>query len=156
RSRVTGRACRRPARLFAVGADRHAQHGSRRVDLRHRHSDHLRSRAGRSHRQNGCAHPMARAAQSAVARRPPDASLPRRWGCRASLAIEASSPAYYTLAWNRLRLLIGENKQDEARAELDQILDGRPLPEGVENLMRYHRMKLARDLDEFVRFALRR
>jgi hypothetical protein len=74
----------------------------------------------------------------------------------ASRAIEASSPAYYTLAWNRLRLLIGEGKQDEARAELDQILDSRPLPEGVENLMRYHRMKLARDLDEFVRFALRR
>ena len=74
----------------------------------------------------------------------------------ASRAIETSSPAYYTLAWHRLRLLIGENKQEEARAELDQILDGRPLPEGVENLMRYHRMKLARDLDEFVRFALRR
>jgi hypothetical protein len=74
----------------------------------------------------------------------------------ASRAIEAISPAYYTLAWHRLRLLIGENKQEEARAELDQILDGRPLPEGVENLMRYHRMKLARDLDEFVRFALRR
>jgi len=74
----------------------------------------------------------------------------------ASRASEAISPAYYTLAWHRLRLLIGENKQEEARAELDQILDGRPLPEGVENLMRYHRMKLARDLDEFVRFALRR
>jgi hypothetical protein len=74
----------------------------------------------------------------------------------ASRAIETSSPAYYTLAWHRLRLLIAEGKQDEARAELDQILDGRPLPEGVENLMRYHRMKLARDLDEFVRFALRR
>jgi len=74
----------------------------------------------------------------------------------ASRAIEAGSPAYYTLAWHRLRLLIGENKQEDARAELDQILDGRPLPEGVENLMRYHRMKLARDLDEFARFALRR
>ena len=74
----------------------------------------------------------------------------------ASRAIETNSPAYYTLAGNRLRLLIGENKQEEARAELDQILDGSPLPEGVENLMRYHRMKLARDLDEFARFALRR
>src|SRR5262249_56143042 len=74
----------------------------------------------------------------------------------ASGASEASSPAYYTLAWHRLRLLIGENKQEEARAELDQILDGRPLPEGAENLMRYHRMKLARDVDEFARFALRR
>ena len=74
----------------------------------------------------------------------------------ASRAIEASSPAYYTLAWNRLRLLIGEDKQEEARAELDQLLDGRPLPAGVENLMRYHRMKLARDLDEFLGSALRR
>jgi hypothetical protein len=74
----------------------------------------------------------------------------------ASRAIEANSPAHYTLAWHRLRLLIGENNQDEARAELDQILDGRPLPEGVENLMRYHAMKLARDLDEFLRFAPRR
>jgi hypothetical protein len=74
----------------------------------------------------------------------------------ASREAEAGSPAYYTLAWHRLRLLIGENKQEEARAELDQILDGRPLPEGVENLMRYHRMKLARDLDEFAHFALRR
>src|SRR5262245_65695999 len=74
----------------------------------------------------------------------------------ASRAIEASSPAYYTLAGNRLRLLIGENKQEEARAELDQILDGSPLPEGGENLMRYHRMKLARDRHEFVRLALRR
>jgi hypothetical protein len=74
----------------------------------------------------------------------------------ASRAVEATSPAYYTLAWHRLRLLIADGKQDEARAELDQILDGRALPEGVENLMRYHRMKLARDLDEFVRFALRR
>jgi hypothetical protein len=74
----------------------------------------------------------------------------------ASRAIAAGSPAYYTLAWHRLRLLIGENKQAEARVELDQILDGRQLPEGVENLMRYHAMKLARDLDEFQRFALRR
>jgi len=74
----------------------------------------------------------------------------------ASRGIEASSPAYYTVAWHRLRLLIGENKHEEARIELDQLLDGRPLPPGVENLMRYHAMKLVRDLDEFLRFAPRR
>jgi hypothetical protein len=75
----------------------------------------------------------------------------------ASRAVEESSPAYYTLAWHRLRLLIGEGRQEEARAELDQkILDGRALPPAVENLMRYHRIKLARDLDEFLRFAARR
>src|SRR5262249_14164918 len=74
----------------------------------------------------------------------------------ASRAVEAPSPAADTLAWHRLRLLIGEGKQEEARAELDQLLDGRALPAGVENLLRYHRMKLARDLEEFLRFAPRR
>jgi hypothetical protein len=74
----------------------------------------------------------------------------------ASRTVEAGSPARDTLAWHRLRLLIGEGKQEEARAELDQLLDGRALPAGVENLLRYHRMKLARDLEEFLRFAPRR
>ena len=90
----------------------------------------------------------------AVARGRADASFPGDADVAAAIAasrgIEASSPAYYTVAWHRLRLLIGENKHEEARIELDQLLDGRPLPEGVENLMRYHAMKLARDLDEFL------
>src|SRR5262249_24517613 len=74
----------------------------------------------------------------------------------ASRAIEAGSPAYYTLAWHPLRLPIRENNPEDAPPDPHPILDRPPLPEGVENLMRYHRMKLARDLDEFVRFALRR
>jgi hypothetical protein len=40
----------------------------------------------------------------------------------AAQAIDANSPAYYTLAWNRLRLLIGQGKADEARVELDRHL----------------------------------
>ena len=71
-------------------------------------------------------------------------------------AINANSPAYYTLAWNRLRLLIGEGKVDEARAELDRIIATPALPEGVGNLMRYQRLKLARDIGEFATFAVRR
>jgi hypothetical protein len=74
----------------------------------------------------------------------------------ASQAIDAGSPAYYTLAWNRLRLLIGQSKADEARVELDRQLAAPALPEGVDNLMRYQRLMLARDLGEFVRFAVRR
>jgi len=73
----------------------------------------------------------------------------------ASQAIDANAPAYYTLAWNRLRLLIGQGKADDARAELDRIIATPELPEGVGNLMRYQRLKLARDLGEFVKFALR-
>ena len=73
-----------------------------------------------------------------------------------SQAIDANAPAYYTLAWNRLRLLIGQGKADDARAELDRIITTPALPEGVGNLMRYQRLKFARDIDEFVKFALRR
>jgi hypothetical protein len=75
----------------------------------------------------------------------------------AAQAIDAKSPAYYTLAWNRVRLLIGQGKTDDARAELDRLLTApSPLPEGVGNLLRYHRLKLARDIGEYVKFAVRR
>jgi hypothetical protein len=74
----------------------------------------------------------------------------------ASQAIDANSPAYYTLAWHRLRLLIGLGKTDDARAELDRHLAAPSLPEGVGNLMRYQRLTLARNIGEFVKFAVRR
>ena len=74
----------------------------------------------------------------------------------ASQAVDANSPAYYTLAWNRLRLLIGLGKADEARAELDRQLATPSLPEGVGNLMRYQRLTLARNIGEFATFAVRR
>jgi hypothetical protein len=84
----------------------------------------------------------------------------------AAQAIDAGSPAYYTLAWNRLRLIIGQGKvgqgkfdqakADAARADLDRIIATADLPEGVGNLMRYLRLKLARDTVEFASFALRR
>jgi hypothetical protein len=74
----------------------------------------------------------------------------------ASREIAATSPAYHTLAWHRLRLLIDAGKNDDARAELDRLLASPNLPAGAENLYRYHRLKLARDLGEFEMFALRR
>jgi len=74
----------------------------------------------------------------------------------ASRETPASSPAYYTLAWHRVRLLIGEDKREDARTELDQMLGTASLPAGVGNLLRYHRLKLARNLAEFEKFALRR
>ncbi len=75
----------------------------------------------------------------------------------AAQAVDVNSPAYYTLAWNRVRLLIGQGKADDARIELDRLLAAPPpLPEGVVNLLRYHRLKLARDVGEYVKFAVRR
>jgi len=75
----------------------------------------------------------------------------------AAQAIDAKSPAYHTLAWHRVRLMIGQGKADDARAELDRLLaDPAALPEGVANLMSYQRLKLARDVNEYVKFAPRR
>jgi hypothetical protein len=74
----------------------------------------------------------------------------------AAQAIDAASPAYHTLTWNRLRLLIGQGKTDEARTELDRELAAPAPPEGVDNLMRYLRLPLARDVGEFVKLAVRR
>jgi hypothetical protein len=73
----------------------------------------------------------------------------------ASQAIDANSPAYNTLAWHRVRLQIGQGKIEDARGELDRIIATPSLPEGVGNLMRYHRLKLARDIGEFAKFAVR-
>ena len=79
-----------------------------------------------------------------------------RLSIAASRAVAAGSPAYYTLAWHRLRLLIGETSRRRPAPSSIKSSMAADLPEGVENLMRYHAMKLARDLDEFLRFALRR
>ena len=73
----------------------------------------------------------------------------------AAQAIDAGSPAYYTLTWNRLRLLIGQGKIDDARAELDRQLAAPTPPEGVYNLMAYLRLALARDVGEFAQLAVR-
>jgi len=74
----------------------------------------------------------------------------------ASRAVDAGSPAYYTLAWHRTRLLIEQGNADDARTELDRLLASPSLPAGVGNLMRYQRLKLARDIGEFTTFAMRR
>src|SRR5262249_21247065 len=73
----------------------------------------------------------------------------------ASEAIDANSPATYTLAWHRVRLRIEQGKTDEARAELDRLLAAPALPEGVGNLLRYQRLKLARDVGEYAASAVR-
>jgi hypothetical protein len=73
----------------------------------------------------------------------------------AAQAVPADSPAYDTLAWHRVRLLIDQGKTDEARTEIDRLLASPSLPAGVGNLLRYQRLKLARDVREFVIFGAR-
>src|SRR5262249_27066647 len=70
--------------------------------------------------------------------------------------VDAGSPAYHTLAWHRARLLIDQGNLDDARTELDRLLASPSLPAGVGNLLRYQRLKLARNIGEFATFGTRR
>jgi hypothetical protein len=80
----------------------------------------------------------------------------------AAAAIEQSrkldpiSPGFLDAAWQRLRLLIGQGQSDTARVELDTILATPNLTTGTRNLFLIERARIARDWDEFARFAPRR
>lgn len=71
--------------------------------------------------------------------------------------LEAASPAFPTAAYHRVRLLVEAAKRDQARETLDRLLpqleDAAP-PAAV-NLFYGQRMELARNLDEFLRYAPR-
>jgi hypothetical protein len=71
--------------------------------------------------------------------------------------IVKDSPAYPTVTYHRIRLLAGAGKVDEARGALDAVLPGlrERLPASSLNLFLAQRMNLARDLEEFLRFAPR-
>jgi hypothetical protein len=69
----------------------------------------------------------------------------------AAAAVKPDSPGYLTVTHDRIRLLPPE----EGRALADQLLAGN-LPTAVQNQIRAERMELARDFDEFLRYAPRR
>jgi hypothetical protein len=73
-----------------------------------------------------------------------------------SRKVEPTSPGYLDTAWHRIRLLIGRGNNDAARAELDTILALPDLTTGTRNLFLIERTRVARDWDEFARFAPRR
>lgn len=72
-----------------------------------------------------------------------------------SRKLEPSAPGYLDAAWQRIRLLIGQGQNDTARAELDKILADQSLPVSTRNLFLIERARIARDWDEFARFAPR-
>ncbi|MDR3557257.1 MAG: tetratricopeptide repeat protein [Syntrophobacteraceae bacterium] len=71
--------------------------------------------------------------------------------------IGKDSPAYPWVGFHLARCLMSAGKPDEARAVVDQILSlpPRALPRSSSNLLLATRMKLARNLDEFLRYAPR-
>jgi hypothetical protein len=81
--------------------------------------------------------------------------VPELLAAAAQVPVEA--PAFASVAFHRLRLLADLGKPGEARQQLDGLLarDGTMLPPSARNLLLALRMKLARDLEEFLTYAPR-
>ncbi|HYL60989.1 MAG TPA: hypothetical protein VE077_00080 [Candidatus Methylomirabilis sp.] len=76
---------------------------------------------------------------------------------QAAAAVQPDAPAYLTLTFEKDRLLAEMNQQDAARMDIDKLL---AMPKGLilpssRNLLLALRLKLARNLDEFLRFSTR-
>jgi len=87
---------------------------------------------------------------------PDDAHVPELLAEAAK--IKPESPAYETVFYHRVRLLIGSYRQDEARALLDKALPGlrKEPPGSTLNALLSERLAVARNFDEFLEFAPRK
>lgn len=76
---------------------------------------------------------------------------------KASMSVDHNSPAFASLAFHSVRLLIESKRSNEARAFLDKILadDRKALSPSAVNLLLSQRLTLAQNLDEFLRSAQR-
>lgn len=76
---------------------------------------------------------------------------------KAADGVKPGSPGFASVAFHRLRLLSEANQNDEARAVLDKLLSEQrnAFPPSSLNLLLALRMKLASNLDEFLKFAQR-
>jgi hypothetical protein len=72
--------------------------------------------------------------------------------------VKTGSPAYDTIFYHRVRLLIGMHRTDEARSLLDQALPAMrsQAPSSNENALLSERMAVARDFKEFLLYAPRK
>jgi hypothetical protein len=75
----------------------------------------------------------------------------------AATSVDHASPAFPSLAYHRVRLLIENNRNPEARATLDKLLadDRQSLTASAVNLFMAQRMTLAQNLVEFLQNAQR-
>lgn len=76
----------------------------------------------------------------------------------AARELKPGSPAYGMAVYNRVRLIAATGQDEAARRLLDEVFAlGTPaMPQATLNLLASERMKLARNLDEFLKFALRK
>jgi hypothetical protein len=83
------------------------------------------------------------------ASKPGDAAVPQLLA--AASEVRSNSPAYITVNYHRVRLL----PPNDARALADKLLAGK-MPTSARNQFRAERMRLARNFEEFLRYAPRR
>jgi hypothetical protein len=83
------------------------------------------------------------------ASKPGDAAVPELLA--AAREVKSDSPAFITVNYHRVRLL----PPDDARALADKLLAGK-MPTSARNQIRAERMRLARNFEEFLRYAPRR
>ncbi len=75
----------------------------------------------------------------------------------AAKEVSPSSPAYYTIAYHQVKILIDQNNKPEARKVLARVLDeSGDMPVSTRNLFMQQRMKVAETLSEFLAAATRR
>ena len=76
----------------------------------------------------------------------------------AAARVDHQSPAFASVAFHNVRLLMEAQRNDEARALLDRYLhnDRQNLPASALNLLLAQRMSLARNLEEFLQAAQRK
>ena len=85
---------------------------------------------------------------------PTDSSTPQLLA--AAAAVPTSSPAYDTVFYHRVRLLIGHGQHDQARALLDQAIAPIKTPQDShDNALLAERLAVARNYAEFLRYAPR-
>ncbi len=71
--------------------------------------------------------------------------------------VSRDSVAFPTIAYHVARLLIAQNKQVEARKQIDDVLNSTlDLPISTRNAFAEQRLKLSETLDDFIKFALRK
>ena len=75
----------------------------------------------------------------------------------AGAKVDAASPAYFTVAFHRARLLAGTGKRDAARLSLDAVLEqsAQPIPPSARNMILALRMQVAPNLSEWLANAVR-
>ncbi len=76
----------------------------------------------------------------------------------AAASVDHNSPAFPSLAFHSVRLLLESNRSNEARAMLDKILaaDRQHMPASTVNLLLAQRTALAQNLEEFLQSAQRK